>query len=185
MLAYVSKATINRRLEIWLSWYSRVAFRCGTFILQNRPIQIIFTTVRLLSKERKKKRGGGGEKILSINFVVLEERRKGEVFGRAALKAKANRQIYTRHSRAGQESNFPNALIRSKAAHDGDAEEWRESKLHGWTRERESPCRSGAHRCFPGNRKQACLIFYTVHIQVIQPLSRPSRCIWINFTPEK
>lgn len=89
MLAYVSKATINRRLEIWLSSYSRVAFRCGTFILQNRPIQIIFTTVRLLSKERKKKRGGGGEKILSINFVVLEERRKGRSFRTGSAKSES------------------------------------------------------------------------------------------------
>lgn len=72
-------------------------------------------------------------------------------------------------------------------------EEWRANPSFTDGHAREDPLVDpdpGAHRCFPGNRKQACLIFYTVHIQVIQPLSlspdRFSVCVsGLIFPPEK
>lgn len=143
-----------RRFQVW-NFHSRkssntVVERKGIFIeqiIKSYNCEIILKRRR--KKKRKEKKRG---EILSINFVLFERRKKDgndrgremekrslsgrEVFGWAALKAKANRQIYTRHSRAGQESNFPNALIRSKAAHDGDAEEWRVQASRMDTRER-------------------------------------------------
>ena len=92
MLAYVSKATINRRLEIWLSRYPRVPFRCFRNFHSRKSSNTFrkeffltdnLTIVRLFSKEKEKKeKKGEGErrgKILSINFVVFEERRSSLV----------------------------------------------------------------------------------------------------------
>lgn len=76
---------------------------------------------------------------------------------------KRERQSAGLHS--GQESNFPNALIRSKATRwpTYASKPWLKAR-HGWTRERiPSSMRTSVHRCYPGNRKQACLIFRQGH----------------------
>lgn len=166
MLAYVSKATINRRLEIWLSRYPRVPFRCFRNFHSRKSSNTFrkeffltdnLTIVRLFSKgkEKEKKKEKEKEEGKFYQLISWYSRRDGPLSWRRASfrmgSAKSESQSANLHPAFPRRPGiqFPKCFNSFKGCtrrrRGGVA---RESKLHGWTRERGSPCRSGP-RCTP------------------------------------